>query len=230
MAIACSVTKAAKRSESRISVANKKKTRLRLLPLIVTCALLTPGCTKQSPSDEEKDPTPTISPTLSARYTGKWKALSSKCPTLTGGSAKKLGLIAGADPDLYLDNVSGTITQCTWRKETYSIVIDINLFRLDDEQRNAEQKARQKIQDDWNDIIDRKFAIRYQDDLDFENESHIGIHRDQSRVILMVRSSNVVIGIMHKTSEGQVVDSDESLMAYRETMRGLAEDVLDDLR
>jgi hypothetical protein len=231
MAIPSRMMTLVSRAEQRISVTSKQKPQIRRLPLTLAFMLLIAGCTSQArPNSDDGDLTPLISPTFTAKYTGKWKTLAGKCPMLTGSSARELGLAPETSPNSYSDSVAGLLTQCTWDGKTGPTIITIDIMRLDNEKGTAEQKAAKETQNKWDQYLRGEFLIKFKDDFDLGNESHIGIHRDQSHVIFLLQSSNVAIKIIHEASNGGIANSNESLMAYRATMRGLAADVLDDLR
>jgi hypothetical protein len=161
--------------------------------------------------------------TSAAGSTDKWSKLAGPCPTLTGPAATALrktgpGRPSAADTDTPVaQNVN-----CTWGEGQGSVGVSIYLTRNDP-----------RSQADFHKTFDGYVAdgsILYsQPEPGLEDKAYLGINKDRATIELWVLSGNARITVYHQVAELEKADWPDALAQHRDTLRGLAADVLDDL-
>ncbi|MBE1492165.1 hypothetical protein [Plantactinospora soyae] len=208
--------------------------RLRRLAQVSLLALALPllatGCGQSDPpagvGSSGGAPTPSAS---SAGFTGKWSKLAATCPALTGAAATSLrktgpGTPSAADADTPLaQNVN-----CTWGEGTGSVGVSLYLNRSDGPL-PADQATAQEFQQGFDKYVQDGSTLHWKPEPGLEEKAYLGIHKDRVTIELFVLSSNARFTVFYQVKELDEAAWDAALAQHRDTMRGLAADVLDDL-
>ncbi|MEO3925150.1 hypothetical protein ABGB07_14960 [Micromonosporaceae bacterium B7E4] len=198
---------------------------------VLALPLLATGCgTSGSPSAEGTvAPVPAPSGVSSTGFTGKWAKLSAGCPTLSGQTATSLrrtgpGKPGAADADTPVaQNVN-----CTWGEGTGSVGVSLYLTRSDGPL-PADQATAQEFQQEFDRYVQDGSTLRWKAEPGLADKAYLGIHKDRATIELSVLSSNARFTVYYQVREMEQAAWDAALTEHRETMRGLAADVLDDL-
>ncbi|MBF9133517.1 hypothetical protein I0C86_31960 [Plantactinospora sp. S1510] len=198
--------------------------------LVAALPLLATGCGRSDPPQVEGIPGAPPSPTgSSAGSTGKWSKLGTACPTLTGGTATSLrktgpGTPSAADADTPVaQNVN-----CTWGEGTGSVGVSLYLNRSDGPL-PADQATAEEFQQGFDKYVQDGSILHWKPEPGLEDKAYLGIHKDRVTIELAVLSSNARFTVYYQVKELDEAAWDAALAQHRDTMRGLAADVLDDL-
>jgi hypothetical protein len=198
---------------------------------ILTVALLATACATSDPSVEESRSAggSAASTTPSAKFTGKWTRLGTACPALSGDTAKSLKLTGSGTPSAAdLDTTVAQNVNCTWGKGAGSVGVSMYINRSD-----GPLPADQESAKDFNEELDKRVkdgsTLYWKPEPSLADRAYLAIHKDRANIELSVLSSNASITVYYQVAEIDRADWDKALAQHRETMRGLAEDVLDDL-
>ncbi|MEU7906943.1 hypothetical protein [Actinoplanes sp. NPDC049118] len=175
-------------------------------------------------------PATPATPSASAdAFTGKWTGLDGACPTLTGTVATSLGRTGSGKPGpADADTPVAQNINCTWGEGEGSVGVSLYLNRSDGPLPAAETTA-QEFQRSFDKAVTDGSIRHERPEPGLEDRAYLGIHKDRATIELWVLSSNARVTVFHQVPELDESTWESALAQHRDTMRGLAADVLDDL-
>lgn len=197
------------------------------LPAVVLALLAATGCGGSGP-DRQQTAAPAAA-TPSASFTGRWSKLSAACPTLTGQAATSLGRTGVGKPSpADADTPVAQNINCTWGQGKGSVGASVYLIRSDGPL-PADKATAQEFQRSFDRYVADGSILHSKPEPGLEDKAFLAVHKDRATIELWVLSGNARIVVHHQVAELEKAAWDNALAQHRDTMRGLAADVLDDL-
>ena len=191
----------------------------------VTVALATAAC-----GGPVRPVTPARPSSSAAAFTGKWTGLAGPCPTLTGTVATSLGKTGPGKPGpADADTPVVQNINCTWGEGEGSVSVSLYLNRSDGP-RPADETTAQEFQRSFDKAVADGSIRHERPEPGLADQAYLGIHKDRVTIELWVLSSNARMTVFHQVPEPNETARESALAQHRDTVRGLAADVLDDLR
>jgi hypothetical protein len=205
------------------------RTRLAVASLpVLILALLATGCGGAGPSERQGE-SPASTTTSASLFTGRWAKLAAACPALTGETAASLRKTGAGKPGpADTDTVVAQNVDCTWGEGEGSVGVSVYLNRSDGPL-PADQTTAQQFQRAFDGYVADGSILYWKPEPGLEDKAYLGIHKDRATIELWVLSSNARITVYYQVAELERSAWDGALAQHRDTLRGLAADVLDDL-
>lgn len=202
--------------------------RLARASLSVLMLALPAGCAGSRPPERESQTTVPAVPTTS--FTGRWTKLAGVCPTLTGATAASVGRTGAGKPGPgNVDTPVAQIVNCTWGEGEKSVGVLLSLNRSDGPL-PADQATAQQFQRFFDRYVADGSTVYWKPEPALEDKAYLSIHKDRVTIKLSILSSNAEFTVYYQVAELERSAWDDALAEHREILRGLAADVLDDLR
>jgi hypothetical protein len=198
---------------------------------VLTLALVTAACA--GPAEPKTPGTPPASAPASALpstgFTGKWTKLAAACPTLTNKTATALHRTGAGKPSpADTDTAVAQNVNCTWGEGPGSVGVSLYLNRSDGPL-SANETTAQEFHRSFNKYVADGSILYSKPEPGLEDEAHLAVNKDQATIELWILSGNARITIYYQGAVLEKSAWDGALAQHRDTLRGLAADVFDDL-